>query len=701
MLAAVSAIGCDTGLDPVVGGGNPGQPSVTHARLFADDFETGVPRQWTPFAGTWDVRDMSASRREYLAPEQILNQTVAGSFRWTDYRVQARVTMQDDAGKVGLLGRLEGTHHYYEFLLGRADATAGDTNPGARGWFIRKRVDHTWTTLASGTFNYEVGLAYILQFSLQGSVLEGFVSMDNGRTFTRLGVAQDSTFQFGKIGLASYFASSRFDDVAVDGVKPTVSALESGPWGAIAELRDDTNRYTNGKPVGGWYVTPVHATLRATDGNVLITGFGRVAESGCSGTTQRQVGETFVVSPGEIDAANDGDTLFVQSIDEQNLDPVHDVLYCAGHTTMADGRVYFSGGTKYPDTLPDSSPEFGLTYSRVYDRTSGTMGRVIAPTKGGQTATPGMKWYPTSTLLPDSRILTFGGFHWSGGGAGSKQNQSLELFDPKIWDANPQADPYTVLTQHTEGSSETPPARSYTNMFVLPRPVPAASAGGGFARSMVVSGNTGRVFLYNQEPGPAGNQRLIARTGAASINPGAAEDGGGVAAAMLPDGKIMYANGGNEALGSSQAYFYDPYAGTWGAALPLDISRHYGNALWLPDGTILLVGGYANESNESNDSIPSPLGAPDGVRKAQIIDPFARTVSTQPVWPEPTGRGYHNVALLLKDGRVLIGGGKDGNHGTGCEKNELRIYSPPYLSAGTRPAITNVSSGQTLTVGGG
>jgi hypothetical protein len=86
-----------------------------------------------------------------------------------------------------------------------------------------------------------------------------------------------------------------------------------------------------------------------------------------------------------------------------------------------------------------------------------------------------------------------------------------------------------------------------------------------------------------------------------------------------------------------------------------------------------------------------------------LTDPYATpmTAVAQPAWPEVTHRGYHAIALLLKDGRILVGGGKDGTHATGCEKNEVRIYTPPYLQGNpTRPAIANISEGQTITVGG-
>lgn len=475
-------------------------------------------------------------------------------------------------------------------------------------------------------------------------------------------------------------------------------AAEVGPWGALAALRDDSAAHTSNKPAGGWYVTPIHAVLRARDGKVVLSGTERIGQQSCNGSTQRNYGLTFVLDPAELDAIEDGATVLVQPIAEQarNNDERH-VLYCSGHVPLADGRLFYVGGTDYPRVLPITSPELGLDYARVFDPAAGTFERVETAMKGGHSASPGVKWYPTGRLLPDGRVLMAGGYSWSVGGAGDKENRSLELFDPAVWDADPNADPYTVLSQPDDipGVINTA-GRAYTHVFLLPEPVPAAK-GGGLARTGALIGSVGDMWLFNHEPGAGASERMIRRPNA-QMPRASGDKGEGSTSLMLPDGRVMIMSGGRDGAGAAQAYFYDPQQDDW-ETLDLGIARIFSIATWLPDGTVLLLNGYTNEPG-SPWALDNAPGGADGVRKPQIIDPFAKTVVTEEPWPEPTPRGYHSFALLLKDGRVLIGGGKDNVHDTGCEKNEARIYSPPYLSAGTRPVISNVTEGQKLVVGG-
>src|SRR5215212_5927442 len=120
-------------------------------------------------------------------------------------------------------------------------------------------------------------------------------------------------------------------------VLSTRAAQAAGPWGPVANLRDDTNAHAGNKPAGGWYVTPIHAVLRARDGKVIVSGTGRIGQDSCNGTTQRGYGLTYVLDPAQLDAIEDGATLQVKPIDEKAKDPEHHVLYCSGQIPLADG----------------------------------------------------------------------------------------------------------------------------------------------------------------------------------------------------------------------------------------------------------------------------------------------------------------------------------------------------------------------------
>ena len=104
------------------------------------------------------------------------------------------------------------------------------------------------------------------------------------------------------------------------------------------------------------------------------------------------------------------------------------------------------------------------------------------------------------------------------------------------------------------------------------------------------------------------------------------------------------------------------------AGPPLNSARMHLNAVLLPDRTVLVVGGGAGLER-------------DPVLAAEVYDPVANDWSV--LASESVARLYHSLAVLLPDGRVLVGGSNPSGH----FETQLEIYSPPYMFQGPRPSI--------------
>jgi hypothetical protein len=105
----------------------------------------------------------------------------------------------------------------------------------------------------------------------------------------------------------------------------------------------------------------------------------------------------------------------------------------------------------------------------------------------------------------------------------------------------------------------------------------------------------------------------------------------------------------------------------------------YANAVVLPDMSVLVVGG--RDSRGGN-----VLHNPDLFRPGvgwQVVNA-----------PSPTRRGYHTTAVLLADGRVLVGGGELDTPQAGNDR-DYDIFVPHYLQGNPeRPvfsALTDAS----------
>src|SRR5260221_9451663 len=109
---------------------------------------------------------------------------------------------------------------------------------------------------------------------------------------------------------------------------------------------------------------------------------------------------------------------------------------------------------------------------------------------------------------------------------------------------------------------------------------------------------------------------------------------------------------------------------------------HYPIVVTLPDGRMAIVGGHNSAGNA-------------GVGNVQYFDPITRTIASgAAVMPEV--RGYHMIASLLDDGRILVGSGIPGGRVIGgSEQTTMRIYEPDYMYK-SRPAVLATEPGAAL-----
>jgi hypothetical protein len=115
-------------------------------------------------------------------------------------------------------------------------------------------------------------------------------------------------------------------------------------------------------------------------------------------------------------------------------------------------------------------------------------------------------------------------------------------------------------------------------------------------------------------------------------------------ATLLPDGKVLVAGGlhsGVQAAAAelAAAELYDPGSGSWTATASLVTPRTGHAATLLPDGKVLVAGGY---------------GGNGALASAELYDPGSGswTAAGSMVTPRQS-----HTATLLPDGKVLVAGG--------------------------------------------
>jgi hypothetical protein len=368
------------------------------------------------------------------------------------------------------------------------------------------------------------------------------------------------------------------------------------------------------------------------------------------------------------------------------FDGTTESFVCGGHTFLPDGRLVVVGGThiaKFATSPTGSAREFGLGYGNIFDATTGFV-RIPRDFFGGES------WYPTLVRLSDGRLLMYSGYYEleaPTAGALLTFNRTMQFYDGRS-----TSDPWTMLSPSASTPEGTEPA-NYTWIYELPTPISFA----GKARQLLVMGSGGATFLMNHLDAfadPAA--RFVARSPRPSPPGSVAAEAATVLLApyFLDTSKQAYRPGSILAIGGSSELatqesvdVYDPYVDQWcpGAA-PLGIPRRNSVGVYLPDGNILIVNGQRLPP----DADPTTMQL-----VPQVLNPRTGAVARGKPEPLSTVRGYHNVAILLPDGRVFVGGGRSAFRGNDepDERSDAHFYSPYYLGVvppSDRPRIVGI-----------
>ncbi|PTL80396.1 glyoxal oxidase [Vitiosangium sp. GDMCC 1.1324] len=287
-------------------------------------------------------------------------------------------------------------------------------------------------------------------------------------------------------------------------------------------------------------------------------------------------------------------------------------IFCSGHSYLADGRLLVTGG--------HIESHVGLPDASLYNPFTSSWSHLPNMNKG--------RWYPTNTTLSNGDVMVLSG---EVNGTGD-----MNLL-PQRWLAASGS-----WKDMTTAQLKLP---YYPRMFLLPN---------------------GKLFYA----GPQRGTRFMDPNGTGSWTSGPLSNFGtrSYGPAVFLDGKVTLIGGGDPPTATVEQIDFTVASPTWRYMASMSTPRRQHNAVILPDGTVLVVGGSSGSGFDNHDT---------PVLQAEVWNPATnqwKRLASQRIY-----RGYHSTAVLLPDGRVVSGGGR--------KEHTAEVYSPPYLFKGARPTI--------------
>jgi hypothetical protein len=316
-------------------------------------------------------------------------------------------------------------------------------------------------------------------------------------------------------------------------------------------------------------------------------------------------------------------------------------IFCTAFSFLPDGRLLVKGG--------HISDNVGLPYASIYDPFGDSWSRQ-ADMNGG-------RWYASGVALANGDVLAVSGM--------MDTTLGMNLL-PQVWQ--------TATGTWRDLTNALLQLPYYPYMFLAPN-------------GKVFNAGPNQTTRYLDTSG-SGLWTVVGNTNFSARNWGSA--------VLYDDGKVLlvggitgdfYGGGSAQApTATAEAIDLTGASPSWQYVASMTYPRKHHNVTLLPDGTLLATGGSSG-SEDTNQPSSNPAYA------AEVWDPVTNQWTV--LASDTVYRGYHAIALLLPDGRVLSAGGDNG--GPSAE-----VFSPPYLFKGARPTITaaptSVGYGQTIFV---
>jgi hypothetical protein len=385
-------------------------------------------------------------------------------------------------------------------------------------------------------------------------------------------------------------------------------------------------------------INPIHAALLSNGKVLVVAGSGNCppSQSGCP------------TGPPYGLLNNSGALLWDPMAGAITQFSVSWDMFCNGMVLLPDGRALIDGGTiQY-------TPFYGQPQVAVFDPATNTFTNAQSMAHG--------RWYPTVLTLGDGRVMAFSGLKETGG-----TNTAVEF--------------YTVGAGWSQEypASWTPPM--YPRLHLLPNGTVFDS--GAQTTSKLFDPST-KTWNTNVATTIYGNARSYGTSILLPLTP-----------ANHYDPQVIIMGGHSPATNTTEIIDMGASAPGWQSGPDMSEPRIEMNAVILPDGRVLAVGGSVNDEDTSTASLKADLLDPDPNNKGKYIFSSAGANA----YP----RLYHSVALLLPDATVWVAGG---NPKRGTYVQQMEIYQPPYLFDATglapRPSITSapssISYGKAFTV---